>query len=83
MHLDTQVAELRKKRGIGRQRQRPGQGNSPLYRTVESSESIASVAGVTRRTYPGHRHELHNEPDGAAVLDDVIAWLRERVARGE
>jgi acylglycerol lipase len=50
---------------------------------VESSESIASVAGVTRRTYPDHRHELHNEPDGAAVLDDVIAWLRERVARGE
>jgi len=50
---------------------------------VESSERIASVAGVTRRTYPDHRHELHNEPDGPAVLDDVIAWLRERVARGE
>jgi acylglycerol lipase len=50
---------------------------------VESSEQIASVAGVTRRTYPDHRHELHNEPDGAAVIDDVIAWLRERAARGE
>jgi alpha-beta hydrolase superfamily lysophospholipase len=50
---------------------------------VESSEVIASVAGVTRRTYPDHRHELHNEPDGQAVLDDVIAWLRERASRGE
>ena len=50
---------------------------------VESSEGIASVAGVTRRTYPDHRHELHNEPDGAAVIDDVIAWLRERASRGE
>src|SRR5687768_6879218 len=41
MHLDTQVAELRKKRWIGRQRQRLGQGNSPLYRTIESGESTA------------------------------------------
>jgi alpha-beta hydrolase superfamily lysophospholipase len=44
-----------------------------------SSERLASVPGVTRRTYPDHRHELHNEPDGEAVLDDVIAWLRGRV----
>jgi alpha-beta hydrolase superfamily lysophospholipase len=50
---------------------------------VGSSEVIASVAGVTRRTYPDHRHELHNEPDGGAVIDDVIAWLRERASRGE
>jgi alpha-beta hydrolase superfamily lysophospholipase len=31
---------------------------------------------VERRTYPGLRHELHNEPEGAAVLDDVVDWLR-------
>src|SRR5688500_17572964 len=41
MYLDTQVAELRKKRGIGRQRKRPGQGNSPLHRAVECGESTA------------------------------------------
>jgi alpha-beta hydrolase superfamily lysophospholipase len=47
---------------------------------VESSERLAELAGVTRRTYPDHRHELHNEPDGAAVIDDVIAWIRGRVS---
>jgi alpha-beta hydrolase superfamily lysophospholipase len=35
--------------------------------------------GVTRRVYPGFRHELHNEPDGAIVLDDVTAWLRDHL----
>ena len=58
-------------------------GTADMIVPVASTEKIASVAGVTRRTYPDHRHELHNEPDGPAVLDDVIAWLRERVARGE
>lgn len=33
---------------------------------------------VERRTYPGLRHELHNEPEGPAVVDDVISWLREQ-----
>jgi acylglycerol lipase len=47
---------------------------------VESSEALATVAGVTRRIYPDHRHELHNEPDGQAIVDDVIAWLRATVA---
>jgi acylglycerol lipase len=36
--------------------------------------------GVTRRVYPGIRHELHNEPEGPAILDDVVAWLRDHVA---
>ncbi len=27
---------------------------------------------------PGLRHELHNEPEGPAIIDEVIAWLRER-----
>jgi len=34
--------------------------------------------GVERRTYPGLRHELHNEPEGLAILDDVVAWIRQR-----
>ena len=46
---------------------------------VTSSESLESIHGVTRRTYPDHRHELHNEPDGPAIIDDVIAWLRSQV----
>jgi acylglycerol lipase len=35
--------------------------------------------GVTRRVYPGLRHEVHNEPQAGAVLDDVVAWLRDHL----
>ena len=44
-----------------------------------SSEPLGALPGVTRRVYPGLRHELHNEPEGTEVVDDVIAWLRETV----
>jgi alpha-beta hydrolase superfamily lysophospholipase len=43
-----------------------------------ATEVFEGAPGVERRTYPGLRHELHNEPEGPRVLDDVIAWLRER-----
>lgn len=43
-----------------------------------SSEVFVGAPGVERRTYPGLRHELHNEPDGPAILDEVVAWLRGR-----
>jgi alpha-beta hydrolase superfamily lysophospholipase len=41
-----------------------------------ASEPLAALPNVTRRTYPGLRHESHNEPEGAAVIGDVVAWLR-------
>ena len=41
-----------------------------------SSEPLAHVPGVTRRTWPGLRHETHNEPEGAAVIAAAVAWLR-------
>lgn len=44
-----------------------------------ASEPLAGLRTVTRRTYPGQRHELHNEPDWEAVVDDVVAWLRAAV----
>ena len=40
-----------------------------------SSEPLAAVPAVTRRTWPGLRHESHNEPEGAAVVADAVAWL--------
>jgi alpha-beta hydrolase superfamily lysophospholipase len=43
-----------------------------------ASEAFDGAPGVDRRTYAGLRHELHNEPEGLSVVDDVIAWLRER-----
>ena len=46
-----------------------------------ASVPLEGMPGVTRRVYPGFRHELHNEPDGPRVVNDVIAWIRERVSR--
>jgi alpha-beta hydrolase superfamily lysophospholipase len=43
-----------------------------------SSEVFEGALGVERQTYPGLRHELQNEPESRQVLDDIIAWLRER-----
>ena len=45
---------------------------------AEASEILATVPSVERRTYPGLRHELHNEPEGPQIIDEIIAWLRER-----
>jgi alpha-beta hydrolase superfamily lysophospholipase len=47
---------------------------------ARASEALATLPNVERRTYPGLRHELHNEPEGPAVIDDVIAWLRDRAS---
>lgn len=45
-----------------------------------SSAPLAQFPSVTRRTYPGVRHETHNEPEGSAVIADVIEWLRATLA---
>jgi alpha-beta hydrolase superfamily lysophospholipase len=47
---------------------------------VAASAVFEGAPGVDRRTYPGLRHELHNEPEGPQVIDDVIAWIRAHVA---
>jgi acylglycerol lipase len=45
---------------------------------VDASKFLAEGRpNVTRRVYPGLRHETHNEPEGESVVDDTIAWLRE------
>jgi acylglycerol lipase len=49
---------------------------------ASASEILGTVPGVERRTYPGLRHELHNEPEGPQIMDEVIAWLRERATVG-
>ena len=41
-----------------------------------SSERFAAFTQVTRRVHPGIRHELHNEPEGEAIVADVIEWIR-------
>ena len=44
-----------------------------------ASRSLEGRANVTRRIYPGLHHETHNEPSGAAVIDDTIRWIADRV----
>ena len=46
---------------------------------ARASEPLAAIPGVTRRVYPGIRHELHNEPEGPQILGDVIAWIDARL----
>jgi acylglycerol lipase len=42
---------------------------------VSASASLDGRANVTRHVYPGLRHEMHNEPEAAAVIADTIAWV--------
>lgn len=44
-----------------------------------ASRSLEGRPNVTRRVYPRLRHETHNEPSGAAVIDDTIAWIGRQV----
>jgi acylglycerol lipase len=46
-----------------------------------ASEPLEGHAGVTRKVYPGLRHELHNEVAGRQVVADVLDWIRDRVSR--
>jgi acylglycerol lipase len=48
-----------------------------------ASAPLGAIRGVVRRTYPGLRHESHNEPEGPAVIGDVVDWLRANVASSE
>ena len=47
----------------------------------DASAVFAGAPMTLRRTYPGLRHELHNEPEGPSVIADVIAWLEVTLAR--
>jgi acylglycerol lipase len=52
-------------------------GDDPIV-PVDASAVLEQDPTVTRRVYPGLRHETHNEPEGPAVVADTIAWIRER-----
>ncbi len=44
-----------------------------------ATERLATIPGVTRRAYPGLRHELHHEAEGEEVAAEVVAWIRAHV----
>jgi alpha-beta hydrolase superfamily lysophospholipase len=45
-----------------------------------ASEPLADLDVVTYKTWPGLRHECHNEPEQNEVMADTIAWLDQRLA---
>jgi acylglycerol lipase len=50
-------------------------GDDPIV-PVEASAVLEQDPMVTRRVYPGLRHETHNEPEGPSVTADTIEWIR-------
>ncbi len=80
-------AEQRRLRGLLAARIGPRMPTYVIHgaddRLVPSSASapLEGLPQVTRRVYPGLRHETHNEPEGPDVIDDTIAWLRSSLAR--
>jgi alpha-beta hydrolase superfamily lysophospholipase len=48
---------------------------------VSASASLERRGNVTRRVYPGLRHEMHNEPERDAVIGDTIAWIETSLGR--
>ena len=48
---------------------------------VEASAPLQGAPGVERRTFPGLRHELHQEPEGPTVVAAAIDWLRTTAAQ--
>jgi alpha-beta hydrolase superfamily lysophospholipase len=55
-------------------------GQDTLIPTA-SSEVCEGIPGVARKVYPELRHEVHNEPEGATVVREIVGWVRERVSR--
>ena len=56
-------------------------GADRLVNTERSLSFARSLGGsdVTFETYPGHRHELLNEPDRNLVLRDIGDWIAARL----
>jgi len=57
-------------------------GADPVSSSIGSSAwAKASKNGiVTYKEYPGLFHEVLNEVEGAAILDEVIAWLKQALS---
>ena len=54
-------------------------GSADVLVPPRASEPFERVAGARRVVYPDLRHEIHNEPEGPAVIVDIVGWLRDRV----
>ena len=48
---------------------------------ARSTRALGELPLVTRRTYPALRHEIFNETNRAAILQDLVDWLDARLPR--
>lgn len=46
----------------------------------DSTRVFEQVPSAERRTYPALRHELFNEPEGEEIVDEIIAWVDDRLS---
>jgi alpha-beta hydrolase superfamily lysophospholipase len=46
---------------------------------LATTEVLDGKGGVTRRVWPGLRHECHHEPEHEQVLAEAVAWIRSQV----
>lgn len=81
---------LREQRRVGDRLRRLDGLPVPTYIYHGADDRIVPVAfsallegkrNVTRRVYPGLRHETHNEPEGGTVIGDTAAWITQALAR--
>lgn len=45
----------------------------------QSTAVLAELPNVERRLLPGLRHEILNEPEGPALVQDIIDWVNARI----
>ena len=54
-------------------------GSADTVVPPSASEAFEHVPLAERRLYADLRHELHNEPEGPEIIDEVIGWIRGRI----
>ena len=55
-------------------------GESDSLVPVDASKPLESLPNVTRRVWPGLRHECLNEPERNEVIGEVVAWLDTQIS---
>lgn len=55
-------------------------GDADTLVLPSASEPLAELPGVTRRVWPGLRHEAMNEPEHPEVIGEITTWIEGRLA---
>ena len=58
----------------------PVNGQLALVNALVDRYTSAGLTDVTLKIYPQARHEIFNETNRDEVIDDLLAWLDQRLA---